>query len=818
MQKDAYRGPISSPQLQTLHRHAIPNDTCKCFSIVYGDASEIRNSGAAQRAAQLHEICGSEGSILWVDQSHQEALIEEKAAQWMERPSRTALIGSNKLADLDLYLHIGLRQLQPVVWRRVKVAADVSLETLHCQVLAPAMGWKRNAHSYAFNCLHPEAVDGLWWGPNADSSCPDAMHTTLLYGGSLADDDEVTVGEMFLEGQSAAVCAGAALEWVYDLGDHWSHLVTLEKVALRKTDGAPELLDGWGHCPPEDIGGIAQYALKLNQLWPAEGLEAQAAEGDQWWQLYNELRMAANIESFEFDPSEFSLQQHRRQMAACCATLEINGRRKMSHPAPSKSDFLDYSRFDNIYDSDDIVDSECDSTMTEDFEDEEEAMEATEPSMADGAHENSDDEEVAAGDEFNNSGVCDSSYRRHGDTCVHKAPQDVLDYSRFDTIEDSEDSEDSEGSSPEGGDQCNCSKCLQVALEAEKKAEREREVRLKVEQEKARLKAVEAEQQDKAKRKADAKAKKKQAQEEERVRKKAEAALQQQKLAEEEEARRRAVEEERARRKAIEDEAKKKRFEEEKAKKKQADEEKALRKQAEEEKKRRKAEQKAIRRKAEEEEQARKRAIEEEARQRRAVEEREKQKKAEEDRARKKALKVERRAAEEARKQKEAEDRAKQLATEQELRALEEGRQSAARKKEEEQQALQAALEQQNSGQVLQQSTLRAEVSAKETELLWQVLPSCTIAQLLFNWWCRWWGLPRRRARNPKTKPSLVQIREARWLVSCSSATTAQCRSVWTESCLDFLPPAWSQCKTSCRPTVNHRRLFCCCSTLRVVN
>ncbi len=49
------------------------------------------------------------------------------------------------------------------------------------------------------------------------------------------------------------------IQYMYDFGDDWSFLVTLEKVVDDYKYGYPILIDGAETAPPEDVGGIPGY-------------------------------------------------------------------------------------------------------------------------------------------------------------------------------------------------------------------------------------------------------------------------------------------------------------------------------------------------------------------------------------------------------------------------------------------------------------------------------------------------------------------------------------------------------------------------------
>ena len=46
----------------------------------------------------------------------------------------------------------------------------------------------------------------------------------------------------------------------YDMGDSWSHKITIEKILDAKPDTKyPICIDGKMACPPEDVGGSSGY-------------------------------------------------------------------------------------------------------------------------------------------------------------------------------------------------------------------------------------------------------------------------------------------------------------------------------------------------------------------------------------------------------------------------------------------------------------------------------------------------------------------------------------------------------------------------------
>ena len=52
---------------------------------------------------------------------------------------------------------------------------------------------------------------------------------------------------------------GQTFTYIYDFGDDWIHIITLEKIDKTDTSTKPKLIDGKGACPPEDCGGPWGY-------------------------------------------------------------------------------------------------------------------------------------------------------------------------------------------------------------------------------------------------------------------------------------------------------------------------------------------------------------------------------------------------------------------------------------------------------------------------------------------------------------------------------------------------------------------------------
>lgn len=137
-------------------------------------------------------------------------------------------------------LRVTLMDVEPSVWRVVRVPSAVTLSVLHA-VVQIAMGWE-DRH------LHEWQVGDAAYGP-------------LDAGADIDLVDETTVTLEAVAGPDAS------LRYVYDMGDWWEHMV--EVVGVDPYDGTVvplAVLDGARACPPEDCGGPAGYADLLAAL------------------------------------------------------------------------------------------------------------------------------------------------------------------------------------------------------------------------------------------------------------------------------------------------------------------------------------------------------------------------------------------------------------------------------------------------------------------------------------------------------------------------------------------------------------------------
>lgn len=143
-------------------------------------------------------------------------------------------------AQTVVQLRVALREVTPVVWRRLLVPGSVNLARLH-EYLQAAMGWT-NSHLRCFE------VGDARYGMQFDE-----------YPEGELNERDVTV--------LRAVDEHRTFRYEYDFGDSWEHEITVERVArTRRGIQRAICLDGASACPPEDCGGPYGYRHLLEVL------------------------------------------------------------------------------------------------------------------------------------------------------------------------------------------------------------------------------------------------------------------------------------------------------------------------------------------------------------------------------------------------------------------------------------------------------------------------------------------------------------------------------------------------------------------------
>lgn len=142
---------------------------------------------------------------------------------------------------------IELKDIRPLIWRRIQVPETYSFWDLHVAI-QDAMGWL-DCHLHAFRIGSAASGQALVIGIPGDEF-----------------DEDVTQPGWDV-GIASQFTPGSEVEYEYDFGDSWCHLVTLEKILPREPKVRyPRCADGERACPPEDCGGVPGYAGLLEVI------------------------------------------------------------------------------------------------------------------------------------------------------------------------------------------------------------------------------------------------------------------------------------------------------------------------------------------------------------------------------------------------------------------------------------------------------------------------------------------------------------------------------------------------------------------------
>ncbi len=152
-------------------------------------------------------------------------------------------------APTHAQLLVTLIDSDPLVWRRLAVPSGTTLAKLH-QVLQAALGWT-DSHLHQF-----VAGDTTYGDPELLSDDPPQASTRRTRLGQVAP------------------AVGAVIQYEYDFGDGWRHLIVVERLLWHESGVRGAVcLAGGGACPPEDCGGIGGYADLLVTLRHGRGPE-----------------------------------------------------------------------------------------------------------------------------------------------------------------------------------------------------------------------------------------------------------------------------------------------------------------------------------------------------------------------------------------------------------------------------------------------------------------------------------------------------------------------------------------------------------------
>jgi len=138
-------------------------------------------------------------------------------------------------------LHIWIRQISPMIWRRILVRSESSIAQLH-DIIQIAFGWS-DSH------LHRFRIHGRDYGisrPGGPGFAQDARQVRLAHF-------QFRRNERFL--------------YEYDFGDSWQHEVRIEAgLPEEPKRGYPICVGGQRRAPPEDCGGPRTFLQRRDAV------------------------------------------------------------------------------------------------------------------------------------------------------------------------------------------------------------------------------------------------------------------------------------------------------------------------------------------------------------------------------------------------------------------------------------------------------------------------------------------------------------------------------------------------------------------------
>ncbi len=158
-------------------------------------------------------------------------------------------------------VRVELADTVPPVWRRLELASDLFLNEVH-DIIQAAFAWQ-NSH------LHRFGSGPGFYSPETEYYL---MPFDVAEGEPGVPEEQVRLDEVLVED-------GDRMYYVYDFGDDWEHVLTLQ-VALPREPDAPRAVCTAGRrpAPSEDCGGVMGYELLLAATDPqhADHVEALA--------------------------------------------------------------------------------------------------------------------------------------------------------------------------------------------------------------------------------------------------------------------------------------------------------------------------------------------------------------------------------------------------------------------------------------------------------------------------------------------------------------------------------------------------------------
>lgn len=187
----------------------------------------------------------------------------------LAEPARPSRRRPRREETVTYRVRVEVADTEPPVWRRLELASDLFLNEVHA-ILQAAFAWE-DYHMHGFAS-----------GPSYYSREAEYYLSPFEADGGKAGvpEEEVRLDEVLAQ-------PGDRMSYLYDFGDNWEHLLTLQEVAPRQEDAPPAVCTaGSRPAPPEDCGGAPGYELVSAATDPGHPHHAEALA--EYRELYGE--------------------------------------------------------------------------------------------------------------------------------------------------------------------------------------------------------------------------------------------------------------------------------------------------------------------------------------------------------------------------------------------------------------------------------------------------------------------------------------------------------------------------------------------------
>jgi len=220
---------------------------------------------------------------------------------------------------------IEFADLKPSVWRKVIMPAGATFKRLH-EVIQYTTNFQ-GEHLYEFDLSQSENVVVT----NDDQAYRE--HKSYLKNKRVFEENLENIPDEFKEFEQRRINRlqipvrkpqtlkidtylekHKELHYLYDYGDGWQLTIKLDEIVDDYYFGYPTLLDGAGHAPPENIGGIPgyEYFLKAyeDETHPDHDQMRQWAEGFAY-RLYDPDHINTMLKHIHYKKTEWNKIHHK---------------------------------------------------------------------------------------------------------------------------------------------------------------------------------------------------------------------------------------------------------------------------------------------------------------------------------------------------------------------------------------------------------------------------------------------------------------------------------------------------------------------------